>query len=376
MLGRAASVLSMTLLLSATTVACVADGSAQDEPTEGADDSGDGYGAESVIGSVAVGSVLRATTAVNLRKGAGTSYSILHVIPNGDTVTVVSSTPSGGFYQVKHGGSTGWAYGVYLEKVSSPTPDPAPTPGSASVDAIKTIASGSACYRYSWKDRGQAPKGYVKGLALVYARAVCQASSRTDVALVSKAATTDDAKDALSWFRSNFTALGMSNTGGLDTLRHVYTLLLGLGMRESSGEHCVGRDASATNTSADSAEAGAWQTSYDSRSASAELPKLFSKYRASSAGCFLDVFREGVSCSTADWKNWGSGDGVDFQRIEKACPAFAAEYAAVMLRVQGGKSGHYGPLRTKAAEIRPECDSMFKQVQDYVEKNPSVCDSL
>ena len=31
---------------------------------------------------------------------------------------------------------------------------------------------------------------------------------------------------------------------------------------------------------------------------------------------------------------------------------------------------------TKAAEIRPECDSMLKQVQSYVEANPDVCDAL
>lgn len=358
-----------------TVAGCAVQGGL-DEPTEGADDSGDGYGAESVVGAVSVGSVLRATTSVNLRKGPGTGYGILRVIPNGANVTVVSATPTAGFYEVQYSGVTGFSYGLYFDKVSSPTPAPAPTPGGASLDALKTIAGNSTCARYSWKDRGNAPKGYTKGVALVFARAVCN-QARSDVALVSKPATTNDGTDVLSWYRSNFSALGLSNGGGVDTLRHVYALLLGLGMRESSGEHCVGRDASATNTSSESAEAGAWQTSYDSRSASAELPKLFSKYRASSAGCLLDTFREGVSCSSSDWKNWGSGvDGVDFQRIEKACPAFAAEYAAVMLRVQGGRYGHYGPLRTKAAEIRPECDSMLKQVQTYVEANPDVCAAL
>jgi hypothetical protein len=361
---------SLVLLAAAANVGCAADA----QPEEGADDSGDGYAAESVVGNVTVGATLRTTTSVNLRKGPGTGYAILHVIPSGDTVTVVAAAPQAGFYNVKHAGVTGWAYGVYLDKVASTTPTP--TPAGTGADAIKDLAASSACMKYSWKDRGQAPKGYVKGLALVYAKAVCN-QTRSDVTFEWKPATTDDAHDALSWFRSNFTALGMSNaSAGLDTLRHVYTLLLGLGMRESSGEHCVGRDASATNTSADSAEAGAWQTSYDSHGASTELPKLFAKYRASAAGCYLDTFREGVSCSSADWKDWGSGDGYTFQKLEKECPAFAAEYAAVMLRVQGGKSGHYGPLRTKAAEIRPECDAMFKSVQDYVTANPTVCSAL
>ena len=47
-----------------------------------------------------------------------------------------------------------------------------------------------------------------------------------------------------------------------------------------------------------------------------------------------------------------------FQKVERGCPAFGAEYAAVMLRVDGGSKGHYGPLRTKAAEIRPECEGL------------------
>lgn len=221
------------------------------------------------------------------------------------------------------------------------------------------------------------PVGYVKGVALAFARAVCN-RTRSDVVLVSRSKTGDDASDALSWFDSNFAALGMRNdVAGLEPLRHTYTLLLGLGMRESSGEHCTGRDMSATNVSSDSAEAGAWQTSWDSRSASTELQMLFNLRKGSSRGCFLDTFAEGVTCSAADLKNWGTGaDGLAFQQLEKTCPGFAAEYAAVMLRVQGGSRGHYGPLRTKAAEIRSECDALFQQVQVVVEQNRSVCAEL
>jgi hypothetical protein len=277
----------------------------------------------------------------------------------------------------------GLASGTYLDKLctSTTTPDagPAADAGGAAgaLATIEAIAATSTCYKYAWKDRGQAPKGYVEGVADVYAKAVCN-PTRTDVVLVSKARTTDDVHDALAWYATDFAALGMSNdAAGIDTLRHTYTLLLGLGMRESSGEHCCGRDASATNTTSDSAEAGAWQTSYDSHSASTELPKLFAKYRASTAGCYLGTFEVGVSCSAANWQDWGTGvDGLDFQRLEKSCPAFAAEYAAVMLRVQGGRLGHYGPLRSKAAEIRPECDAMLQKVQATVQANPGMCAGL
>jgi hypothetical protein len=246
----------------------------------------------------------------------------------------------------------------------------------ATIAAIKDLAGTSACYAYQWKDRGQAPKGYVQGVALAFARAVCN-PGRSDVVVVSGANTADDAHDALSWYSAIFAGLNMKNdTAGVDTLRHAYTLLLGLGMRESSGEHCCGRDQSATNTTADTAEAGAWQTSYNSHVFSAELPKLFDKYKADASGCLLDVFSAGVTCNAANWENWGTGDGLMFQQLEKECPAFAAEYAAVMLRVSGGSAGHYGPLRTRAAEVRPECDEMFQQVQAVAEQNPSACPAL
>jgi hypothetical protein len=106
------------------------------------------------------------------------------------------------------------------------------------------------------------------------------------------------------------------------------------------------------------------------------LPKLFAKYQGTTAGCFSAVFSSGVSCSAADLKNWGSGDGLEFQRLSKECPGFAAEYAAVMLRTNGGSNGHYGPLRTKAAELRPECDAMLHKVQTALEQDPSLCNSL
>lgn len=261
------------------------------------------------------------------------------------------------------------------EDVAQEAPED-PAAAAAARQAIIDTAAGSACYDYEWKDRGQAPAAYIKGMALVFGRAVCN-PARTDVVVVSQPKTSDDEHDALSWYSTIFSNLGMSNdAAGVDTLRHAYTLLTGLGMRESSGEHCCGRDTSASNTSADTAEAGAWQTSWNSHVFSDELPLLFDKYMADKSGCLLDIFSDGVTCSASNWDSYGSGDGFDFQELEKNCPAFAAEYAAVMLRVSGGSLGHYGPLRTRAAEVRPECDELFQQVQGIIAKTPSVCGLL
>jgi hypothetical protein len=102
------------------------------------------------------------------------------------------------------------------------------------------------------------------------------------------------------------------------------------------------------------------------------MPALFETYRANAVG-FLDVFQEGVRpCGASDLQNFGSGDGAEFQRLSKACPAFAAEFAAVGLR---NVRRHWGPINTKTAEIRPECDSMLQQVEEAVDAS-NQCPAL
>ncbi|HPS31652.1 MAG TPA: hypothetical protein PLZ43_15465 [bacterium] len=242
------------------------------------------------------------------------------------------------------------------------------------------IADNSECINVYWADRGDAPAAYIKGMGLVFAGALCH-SGRSDVALVSSAETSDTEHDALAWYHDIFAGLGMSNdTAGTDTLRHAYNLLTGLGIRESSGEHCCGRDTSATNTTADTAEAGLFQTSYNSHIFSTELDTLYSYWKdvktLTPEKCLLEIFSQDVTCSESDWENFGVGEGVTFQALEKECPIFAAEYAAVMLRVSGGSKGHYGPLRTRAAEVRTECDSMFNEIQQLITENSDFCQFL
>lgn len=251
----------------------------------------------------------------------------------------------------------------------------------SAIDQIASIAANSDCGRKDdWKDRGKPPVAYPKGLAIVFAKALCQ-PDRPDVRVVSAAVNTADPKaernDALVWYDPEYAALGMKNdAAGSDTLRHAYTLLTGLGMRESSGEHCVGRDMSADFTTGDTAEAGLFQTSWGSRIANPEMEKLYLAYSQSSDKCLLDVFSKGVSCGRADARNWGRGEGVAWQKLTKSCPAFATEYAAVLLRTSAGKKGEFGPIRTKKTELLEICDSMFRQVQDLVESKPALCDQL
>jgi hypothetical protein len=257
-----------------------------------------------------------------------------------------------------------------------PVIPPVPNTSSSYIDHIKTIAASSSCASYSWKSRGRAPVSYIKGMALNYARSVCRlqtslAAPSATAVLLSKAAG-DPARDALAHYSTTFTNFGeVVNSSGIDTLRSLYTLGIGLGMRESSGQYCEGRDTTASNTSASTAEAGMFQTSYNSMTASPVLSQLYDEYKANPSMCWLDVYKVGVSCSAASI--YGSGEGATYQALNKSCPAFAAEYAMATLRVL---RSHYGPIVRKEAEVIPACNQMLKSVEDVVLNDLNSCADL
>ncbi len=252
-----------------------------------------------------------------------------------------------------------------------------PNPASAaSRDEINAVVDASPCPATNWNDRGRATRGYIRGMAIMFAKSACRIGD-PDVAVV--AATPIPAKiktDAMAFYRPIFAAKGLSNdTAGVEVLRHSYALLIGLGMRESSGQHCVGRDLSANFTTADSAEAGLFQTSWGVNKAHPTLKALFEAYRQGGRACELETFAKTVKCSAADARNWGEGIGHDWQVLTKACPAFATEYAAVVLRTSGGSRGEFGPIRNQKAEVAPQCDAMLAKVQELTEQ-PGFCAGL
>jgi hypothetical protein len=148
---------------------------------------------------------------------------------------------------------------------------------------------------------------------------------------------------------------------------------MGLGMRESSGRHCEGRDQSADNVSSDTAEAGLFQTSYNAHSCSSNFDLLFDAFSAGEASDnpqgFLNYFSEDVDCSDSSWQNYGSGNGAQFQYMCKNQPAFACETCAIVLRKL---RQHYGPINREEAELKSDADVMLKQVQDYVDRMQGV----
>jgi hypothetical protein len=109
---------------------------------------------------VALGSTLKTTANLNLRTSASLSATIRLVIPQGATVTTVNTTqPSGGWYNVKYNGVTGWSYGSYLNLVSSPSPDPTPAPGGSVRDEAITRAQGAVGFSYWWGHGRWIPNG-------------------------------------------------------------------------------------------------------------------------------------------------------------------------------------------------------------------------
>jgi hypothetical protein len=86
-------------------------------------------------------------------------------------------------------------------------------------------------------------------------RDVCAAISRTQgrrcaAKEMALANTKDDTRDALAWYSLQFHDAGMDDSAdGIDTLRHIFVLLTGLGMRETSWRYCEGRDNLALNIS-------------------------------------------------------------------------------------------------------------------------------
>jgi hypothetical protein len=240
---------------------------------------------------------------------------------------------------------------------------------------ICEMAESSPVATFQWEDRGVAPIGYVKGMTLAWASAlrnwVAEDSSAREMG---KACVGNEDEDALAWYADVFRDLGMDNSrAGVDALRHLFVLLFGLGMRESSGRHCEGRDLSAENTSAETAEAGLFQMSWNASSCSDEMQKLYDQYKAETQDkydatggceqCLLEVFEEDVACSEQEWESYGDGAGRDYQDMAKACPQFAAEMAAVGLR---NLRQHWGPINRYEAQVLPEVDHLLFQVQSLL----------
>ncbi len=120
-----------------------------DAPLIAADDSSPAVDIADVsLAEVSAAALLQATANLNLRKGPGTGYAVLKVIPKGATVARVAG-PSKGWYEVRFNGTTGWSSGTYLKvlgggggggDVNGP-----PSPANAVARAAKSVG-----FSYWW----------------------------------------------------------------------------------------------------------------------------------------------------------------------------------------------------------------------------------
>jgi hypothetical protein len=234
----------------------------------------------------------------------------------------------------------------------------------ALADQIYTISQTSEIADYSWPDRGVPPPGYIAGMALSFAYAVTLWMNDNEAAGEMAHAEGDPEKDALAWYKSEFSKLGMkNNVSGLDTLRHLFVMQTGLGPRESSGKYCEGRDMSASNVQSDTCEAGLFQTSWNIRSSSSAIGPMLPEFWGNPNG-FLSTFKEGISPTSNNLNSYGSGDGVRYQFLSRFCPLFHVMVTAVGMRKL---RQHWGPIARREVTLKKEMDDLLIEVQKLVE---------
>lgn len=235
-----------------------------------------------------------------------------------------------------------------------------PQPEAPQADSrIVDIAARSDCARHRWNERGHAPVGYIKGMALMYAKSFCESKGSPSMAVTAMKQALQAGQDSLVQYQDELVRSGVDVNSDIERLRALYTLGIGQGMRESSGNTTEGRDIKAKRPSAQTAEAGLFQTSFDSLGKSPALPKLLEQYRANTGACLLEIFKEGIP-RVITRPVFGTGPGAEFQRFTRECPACATEYALVLLRVN---RRHFGPINRKETEFFQPCNEMLKQVE-------------
>lgn len=217
------------------------------------------------------------------------------------------------------------------------------------LNRIADIGAKSLVAKYSWPDRGVLPIGYYKGMAVSYAKALC-----------SPLKTLGSGRGSLEYY-------GLSHT-----TRNLFAMLIGLGPRESSGKHCCGRDVLNPRPSSEGAEAGLFQTSWNARNVPAaygnqaatdEMKALYASYLKDKSKCFLEFYKEGVTCSPSNQANYGSGDGAAYQKLSKDCPNFHLEFTALTIL---NTYKHHGPILRKKVTILPLAYQMLDAVETFV----------
>ncbi len=249
--------------------------------------------------------------------------------------------------------------------------------------AIPSMVDQSKISKIRWENgnRGLAPYGYYFGMGLMYAAFYERLKKKEPIVLELAAILGDsENKDALLRFRDELKRDCNNNLATPnDRLRGLMVLMFGLGLMETNGKYCCGWDRSkikrGISPNSVNSEAGLFQTSYDVvNSVDAPTRKLlldiFQKYKLTNDG-YIHYFSKGVACTETNLENIGDGEGMEFQRLSKECPAFTVEFTALALR---NIATHWNPVinigdNAKGLQIKNECDELLKSIQQYVDDN-------
>lgn len=218
--------------------------------------------------------------------------------------------------------------------------------------------------------------GYLLVMLKSFARSVCRPENDTAKTAMVKGSS-NVMKDALHGplkVADIRKSLDGSDTREDRTLVDDYLLLLGLGLRESSGNFNEGRDESANNFSAKTAEAGCFQSSANVKdcvedSAKVALTDLERSYTgATKQECMSDLTK-----AAEGFVPDASKSGEDFQTALKTCPALAVEHAAITIR---HCKDHYGPLKRDEAKKMEGCKPLFDSMYVQLKGDQSTCTKL
>ena len=211
--------------------------------------------------------------------------------------------------------------------------------------------------------------GYTQGVACCFALAQTWLAEGDPAALrMARAATGDASKDALTWYSEQFEALYMDNSrDGIDTLRHLFALLLGLGPREvvrailrgarhngleRAGRHGRGGDVS-----------NELERSFESTPLSPRYSRNFGTIRTASFCSFRMVSNRMPMTLTISAR--ATAPNISSSRnIVRSFHAFVTALGLRSLRQ------HWGPINREEVELRDAANDMLQQVQALVGAAP------
>lgn len=106
-----------------------------------------GAASEAITAHYPAGTRLQTTANINLRTGPSTGYRVILVMPDNSYVTLADDPgPTNGWYRVRYGAYTGFAYGGYLQAAAGGGGGG----GSSALDTVMARARAGVGFSYWW----------------------------------------------------------------------------------------------------------------------------------------------------------------------------------------------------------------------------------